>query len=186
MQKWISCKVCSLLKQPSASAIPVIFLTLVEGSWTGESKADTSVGGADCISKPFQFEEVLVRIENPTDVRGRRHCFKGDSQVSGYWPKSPEDSSVLGTGANSCDRHGGTKKSFRRIRAVIYHFLPRLVRKFVVEMAQDVLPLLKAGFQGHLFLRTASRPYCQGRVSAITDILVQHLQDCYIQLLQQF
>lgn len=56
-------EVCQHLKaNPQTKEIPVIFLSALDDV-TGKVKA-FEVGGADYITKPFQSEEVLVRIEN--------------------------------------------------------------------------------------------------------------------------
>ncbi len=56
-------QVCQILKSdPETYDIPVIFLTAMN-SVIDKIKA-FSVGGVDYITKPFHFEEVLIRIEN--------------------------------------------------------------------------------------------------------------------------
>lgn len=56
-------EVCRQLKaNPQTREIPVIFLSALDDV-TGKVKA-FEVGGSDYITKPFQSEEVLVRIEN--------------------------------------------------------------------------------------------------------------------------
>ncbi len=56
-------QVCQILKNdPETYDIPVIFLTAMN-SVIDKVKA-FSIGGADYITKPFQLEEVLIRIEN--------------------------------------------------------------------------------------------------------------------------
>jgi diguanylate cyclase (GGDEF)-like protein len=56
-------QVCQILKNdPETSDIPIIFLTAMN-SVIDKVKA-FSIGGADYITKPFQLEEVLIRIEN--------------------------------------------------------------------------------------------------------------------------
>ncbi|MGI0489825.1 hybrid sensor histidine kinase/response regulator [Pantanalinema rosaneae CENA516] len=56
-------EVCQQLKNnPQTKEIPVIFLSALDDV-TGKVKA-FELGGADYITKPFQSEEVLVRIEN--------------------------------------------------------------------------------------------------------------------------
>ncbi|MDJ0704254.1 MAG: EAL domain-containing protein [Leptolyngbyaceae cyanobacterium MO_188.B28] len=56
-------EVCRQLKaDPLTRQTPIIFLTASNESWDKVKAFD--VGGADYIAKPFQIEEVLVRIEN--------------------------------------------------------------------------------------------------------------------------
>jgi PAS domain S-box-containing protein len=56
-------EVCRRLKQdPQTLDIPIIFISAIDGS-VDKVKA-FEVGGVDYVSKPFQIEEVLVRIEH--------------------------------------------------------------------------------------------------------------------------
>ncbi|HEY9643264.1 MAG TPA: response regulator, partial [Coleofasciculaceae cyanobacterium] len=56
-------EVCQQLKAAEQTReIPVIFLSILDESWD-KVKAFT-IGGSDYITKPFQLEEVLVRVEN--------------------------------------------------------------------------------------------------------------------------
>jgi adenylate cyclase len=56
-------EVCRRLKQdPQTQDIPIIFISAIDGS-VDKVKA-FEVGGVDYVSKPFQIEEVLVRIEH--------------------------------------------------------------------------------------------------------------------------
>jgi len=56
----------------------------------------------------------------------------------------------------------------------------------VVEALSKCSPLLSRDFKDPCFEERYIEPYSQGRVSAITDIFQSKLQDCHIQLLQQF
>jgi signal transduction histidine kinase len=61
-------EVCQRLKeQAQTSTIPIIFLSALDGT-TDKVKA-FQVGGADYITKPFQFEEVMARIQTQLTVR---------------------------------------------------------------------------------------------------------------------
>ncbi len=61
-------EVCALLKSSeNTSNIPVIFISVLDEA-LDKVKA-FSVGGADYITKPFQVEEVLARVENQLTVR---------------------------------------------------------------------------------------------------------------------
>ena len=62
-------QVCERLKaSPQTNNIPVIFLSALDEP-LNKVKA-FSVGGADYITKPFQIEEVLIRIENQLYAAG--------------------------------------------------------------------------------------------------------------------
>lgn len=61
-------EICSQLKQESETVdIPVIFISSIADA-SGKVKA-FQVGGADFVGKPFQVEEVIVRIENQLKLR---------------------------------------------------------------------------------------------------------------------
>jgi len=80
-------------------------------------------------------------------------------------------------------RHGGAKKPSDGSGCdfTIFYWSG----KFVVEaLAPNVL--LSRDFKDPCFEERYIEPYSQGRVSAITDIFQSKLQDCHIQLLQQF
>lgn len=60
-------EVCSLLKSNDKTRdIPVIFLSALQDAF--DKVKAFSVGGVDYISKPFQAEEVLVRVENQLTI----------------------------------------------------------------------------------------------------------------------
>jgi PleD family two-component response regulator len=61
-------EVCEQLKaQEKTGEIPVIFLSALDDV-LDKVKA-FNVGGVDYITKPFQFEEVLARVENQLSIR---------------------------------------------------------------------------------------------------------------------
>lgn len=65
-------EVCQHLKASNETAqIPVIFLSALNEA-IDKVKA-FSVGGADYITKPFQIEEVLIRIENQLTIQRQQH-----------------------------------------------------------------------------------------------------------------
>jgi diguanylate cyclase (GGDEF)-like protein len=64
-------EVCKKLKKNAKTAtIPVIFLSALD-EILDKVKA-FNVGGVDYITKPFQFEEVLVRVENQLQLRAAK------------------------------------------------------------------------------------------------------------------
>ena len=63
--------VCEQLKaDPSTSNIPVIFLSALDA--TEDKVRAFTVGGVDYITKPFQIEEVLARVETHLSLQGLR------------------------------------------------------------------------------------------------------------------
>lgn len=61
-------EVCVQLKQnPQTSKIPIIFLSALD---TTEDKVKAfNVGGADYVTKPFKFEEILARIQHQITIQ---------------------------------------------------------------------------------------------------------------------
>jgi diguanylate cyclase (GGDEF)-like protein len=64
-------QVCSWLKEnPQTQDIPVIFLSALDN--TKEKVKAFQVGGADYITKPFQIEEVIARLENQLTIKRQK------------------------------------------------------------------------------------------------------------------
>lgn len=64
-------QVCEKIKsEGNTNEIPIIFLSALDGGF--DKVKAFSVGGADYITKPFQVEEVLVRVENQLALRAAR------------------------------------------------------------------------------------------------------------------
>jgi signal transduction histidine kinase len=64
-------EVCEYLKQnPTTASIPIIFLS-ASNSVSDKVKA-FQVGAVDYVTKPFQFEEILARIQNQLTIRQLR------------------------------------------------------------------------------------------------------------------
>ncbi len=68
-------EVCESLKnEPSLADIPVLFLSALNES---EDKTRAfAVGGVDYITKPFQIEEVLARVQTHLQLREMRHTLE--------------------------------------------------------------------------------------------------------------
>lgn len=72
-------EVCEYLKQdPRTSDIPVIFISAL-GETLDKVKA-FQVGGVDFVTKPFQVEEVLARIETHLQLCALRHQLQQQNQ----------------------------------------------------------------------------------------------------------
>ncbi len=70
--------VCQKLKSnPKTQDIPVIFVTALDEAW---DKVKTfSVGGVDCITKPFKVVEVIARVENQLRIQKRQKQLKAQN-----------------------------------------------------------------------------------------------------------
>ena len=72
-------QVCNSLKaQSSTCNIPIIFLTALEDSL--DKVRAFSVGGADYITKPFQIEEVIARVEHQLALQSAQAEIKNLNQ----------------------------------------------------------------------------------------------------------
>ncbi|HEY9798689.1 MAG TPA: response regulator, partial [Leptolyngbyaceae cyanobacterium] len=79
-------EVCEALKADEQTReIPVIFISALDEVL--DKVRAFAVGGRDYISKPFQFEEVLARIENQLTIRNlqqqlqEKNCFLQQSET---------------------------------------------------------------------------------------------------------
>ena len=72
-------EVCRQLHSDSTTAdIPIIFMSALDD--VPEKLKAFSVGGADYITKPFQIDEVLVRIQHQLELRHLRQTLKSQNQ----------------------------------------------------------------------------------------------------------
>ncbi len=73
-------EVCSRLKQdPNYASIPVIFLSV--RTETSEKVRAFKSGGVDYITKPFQREEVLARIEAHLQLQQAKHMLQAANEA---------------------------------------------------------------------------------------------------------
>ena len=64
-------QVCSEIKnEPEIADIPIIFLSALDDVW--DKVKAFQVGGADYITKPFEFEEVLARVQNQLALKNAK------------------------------------------------------------------------------------------------------------------
>ncbi|HBB31595.1 MAG TPA: hybrid sensor histidine kinase/response regulator, partial [Cyanobacteria bacterium UBA9273] len=72
-------EVCKRLKSdPQTQNIPVIFLSALDDVW--DKVKAFHIGGVDYITKPFQIEEVLARVENQLLIRQLNKQLREQSQ----------------------------------------------------------------------------------------------------------
>ncbi len=72
-------EVCEKLKNnPETKDIPIIFLTAKNE--TADIVKGFKIGGVDYITKPFQKEELLVRIDNHVQLKKVRDILKDQSE----------------------------------------------------------------------------------------------------------
>ena len=72
-------EVCHRLKEnPATATIPIIFLSA--GNETLDKVKALQLGGADYITKPFQLEEVLARVETQLTIRALQKTLEQKNQ----------------------------------------------------------------------------------------------------------
>lgn len=74
-------EVCKCLKEDAqTSQIPVIFISALDDVW--DKVKAFKVGGSDYITKPFQGEEVLARVENQLKIQALQKALWREQQKS--------------------------------------------------------------------------------------------------------
>lgn len=74
-------EVCQHLKaNPQTKDIPVIFISALDDVW--DKVKAFKVGGVDYITKPFQTEEVLVRVENQLKIQALSKALRQEQEKS--------------------------------------------------------------------------------------------------------
>jgi signal transduction histidine kinase len=72
-------QVCETLKaNPQTQEIPIIFLSALDEVW--DKVKAFQIGGVDYITKPFQVEEVLVRVKNQLLIRQLNQQLQAQNQ----------------------------------------------------------------------------------------------------------
>ena len=79
-------EVCGRLKADAHTRdIPIIFISALDA--TQDKVRAFQTGGVDYVTKPFQFEEVLARVETHLALRDCRDSFKTQTRRwPGSWP----------------------------------------------------------------------------------------------------
>lgn len=73
-------EVCTVLKQEARlKDIPVVFISALDDVW--DKVKAFRVGGADYVTKPFQAEEVLARVDYQLQLRGLRRQLEERNRI---------------------------------------------------------------------------------------------------------
>lgn len=73
-------EVCKYLKsQPQSADIPIIFLSALDQTF--DKVKAFEVGGVDYITKPFQLEEILVRVKNQLTILQQRKSLQEQQKL---------------------------------------------------------------------------------------------------------
>jgi two-component system, sensor histidine kinase len=73
-------EVCQHLKsQAQAAEIPIIFLSALDNTF--DKVRAFEVGGIDYITKPFQVEEIVIRVKNQFTILHQKHSLQAQQQL---------------------------------------------------------------------------------------------------------
>ncbi|WP_448561383.1 GGDEF domain-containing response regulator [Trichothermofontia sp.] len=117
-------EVCQQLKNDEATAdIPIVFISALDDV-LDKVKAFT-IGGADYITKPFQLEEVLARVNNQLAVRRLQQLLKAKNEQLQREIQEHQQAKVALQAANQQLQHLATTDELTQVanRRYFYHYL---------------------------------------------------------------
>lgn len=186
-------EVCTRLKADEQTCeIPVIFISALDDVL--DKVNAFKVGGADYITKPFQSEEVLARIQNQLNLRRlqkqlqeqnaqMRQMAKREkllSQISQRIRQSLNLKEILMTAVTE------VRQLLQTDRVVICQLKTDGSIAIVQEsVASKELSILNAHIYDPCFSETYIQEYRQGRIQAVEDIYTAGLRQCYVDFLAQ-
>lgn len=186
-------EVCSQLKADEQTRdIPVIFISALDDV-LDKVKA-FKVGGADYITKPFQSEEVLARIENQLSVRRLQNQLVEQNeqlrQMAGREKLLTQISQRIRQSLNLEEILSTTVREVRQFLQTDRVVICQLKADGSVTIAQEsvadeALSILNANIYDPCFGETYIQAYREGRIYAVDDIYTADLQQCHIDFLAQ-
>ncbi|MBD2180479.1 response regulator [Aerosakkonema funiforme] len=201
-------EVCEQLKTDAlTSDIPVIFISALHEA-LDKVKA-FAIGGVDYITKPFQVEEVLARVENQLrlqklqkqlaeqnallqeEIRVRREA---EMALRLQLKREQLVGAILERIRSSLNLEEVLTVAVREVRSflstdriIIYRFNPDWNGVVVVEsVASGWTSTLGIEIGDECFIKTYIPLYQQGRIRALPDIIGSDLQQCHKNLLGRF
>jgi PAS domain S-box-containing protein len=129
-------EVCLQLKANSQTKdIPVIFLSVLDQVY--EKVKAFQVGGIDYITKPFQVEEVLVRIENQLTIKNLQNQLQNQNQ---YLQETQSLlASVLNSSLDSITAFTAIRNHQGNIRDFQYLLLNKTAEEIFQRKADDLI-----------------------------------------------
>ncbi|MFB2970433.1 response regulator [Aerosakkonema sp. BLCC-F183] len=195
-------QVCSILKaNPATRDIPVIFLSALNDA-SDKVKA-FAAGAADYITKPFQTEEVLVRIGHQLTIRQQQQQLLEQNQQlqqTGVMLQfQAEQERLMGTIIQrirqSLDKEvvfsttvSAIQQLLRAERVLIYQLFDNHTGKVVDEAVLSGFPaILGMDFPAEVFPSTYHELYKHGRICIINDIYAKNadITPCLVEFVEQ-
>jgi PAS domain S-box-containing protein len=201
-------EVCTQLKADAQTRdVPVIFISALDDVWD-KVKAFT-VGGVDYITKPFQREEVLARVENQLRLRSLALQLReqneqlqqeiGDrikaeesmrllverekllSQISQRIRQSLDLEEILSR--TVCE----VRQFLQTDRVVIYQLKPDGSGAIAQEsVSKEELSVIHRTVYDPCFNKTYIQKYIEGHILTVEDIYTAGITPCHVEFLAQF
>ncbi len=185
--------VCSQLKADEQTReIPVIFISALDDV-LDKVKA-FKVGGGDYITKPFQTEEVLARIENQLNLRRlQKQLTEQNAQLRQMAVREKLLSQIAQRIRQSLNLQEILTTTVTEVRQFLQTdrvVICQLKADGSVAIAQESvareeLSILNANLYDPCFSETYIQEYREGRIYAIEDIYTAELRQCHIDSLAQ-
>ncbi|XWK90185.1 MAG: response regulator [Phormidium sp.] len=196
-------EVCSLLKaNPATRDIPVIFLSALND--VNDKVKAFKAGAADYIIKPFQAEEVLVRIGHQLTIRQQQQQLLTQNQHLKQTEETlrfqAEQERLMGQVIlkirQSLDKEvvfNSTVSAIQQLlqadRVLVYQILANNTGKVVAESVVAGFPaILGMSFPEEVFPFPYHELYNHGRIGIINDIHAKNIDmaPCLIQFVEQW
>ena len=196
-------EVCSILKaNPATCDIPVIFLSAL--SDVNDKVKAFEAGAADYITKPFQAEEVLIRIGHQLTIRQQQQQLLTQNQQLKESEEilrfQAEQERLMGTIIlkirESLDKEivfntavAAIQQVLQADRVLIYQIFANNMGKVVAESVVSGFPaILGMSFPEEVFPIAYQELYTHGRIGIINDIYTKNLDmaPCLIGFVEQW
>ena len=185
--------VCTQLKADDQTReIPVIFISALDDV-LDKVKA-FKVGGTDYITKPFQSEEVLARIENQLNLRRLQKQLSEQNaqfrQMAGREKLVSQISQRIRQSLDLEEILATTVKEVRQFLQTDRVVICQLKVDGSLAIAQESvtceeLSILNADIHDPCFSETYIQEYREGRIYAVEDIYTAGLKPCHVDFLAQ-
>ncbi|MGA9379697.1 MAG: response regulator, partial [Phormidium sp.] len=196
-------EVCSILKANSATQdIPVIFLSALND--VNDKVKAFNAGAADYITKPFQAEEVLVRIGHQLTIRQQQQQLLAQNQQlkesEAMLRFKAEQERLMGTIIlkirQSLDKEmvfnttvSAIQQLLQADRVLIYEIFANHAGKVVAESVVAGFPaILGMSFPEEVFPLLYHELYTHSRIGIINDIYAKNVDiaPCLVEFLEQW
>ncbi len=200
-------EVCTQMKADAQTRdVPVIFISALDDVW--DKVKAFSVGGVDYITKPFQREEVLARVENQLRLRSLslrlqeqnaqlsqeiRDRIKAEESMRLLVEREKLLSQIAQRIRQSLNLEEILSRTVSEVRqflqtdrVVIYQLKPDGTGTIAVEsVSRQELSIIKTPLYDPCFNQAYVQQYIEGRILTIEDIYTAGLQQCHVEFLAQ-